>query len=138
MYDVTEHDTFEHLPSWLDDVREQAEENASIALVGNMADRPSTQRTVSEDEGRAFAQQHKYVHVADSPACYFLRQVLRLVRYDVFMTDAQNVTEVFTSIAKDIFERYKMNPPESRQTASHVESVHLDASTARFGASCCT
>ena len=45
MYDVTEHDTFEHLPSWLEDVREQAEENASIALVGNMADRPSTQRT---------------------------------------------------------------------------------------------
>ena len=40
MYDVTEHDTFEHLPSWLEDVREQAEENASIALVGNMADRP--------------------------------------------------------------------------------------------------
>ena len=59
MYDVTEHDTFEHLPSWLEDVREQAEENSSIALVGNMADRPSTQRTVSEEEGRAFAQQHK-------------------------------------------------------------------------------
>ncbi|AXA48511.1 Rab family GTPase [Malassezia restricta] len=120
VYDVTEHDTFEHLPSWLEDVREQAEENASIALVGNMADRPSTQRTVSEEEGRAFAQQHN------------------LLFFETSAKTGQNVAEVFASIAKDIFERYKMNPPESRQTASHVESVHLDASTARFGASCCT
>lgn len=61
MYDVTERDTFEHLQSWLDDVCEQAEENATIAVVGNMADRPATQREVSPEEGQSFADKHKYV-----------------------------------------------------------------------------
>ena len=61
VYDVTERDTFEHLPTWLHDVREQAEENATIALVGNMADRPDTQRVVTHDEAAAFAQENKYV-----------------------------------------------------------------------------
>jgi hypothetical protein len=58
---MTEYDTFEHLPSWLADVREQAEDGATIALVGNMADRPASQLAVSKEEAQAFAQQNEYV-----------------------------------------------------------------------------
>ncbi|KAI3613455.1 hypothetical protein CBS9595_004288 [Malassezia furfur] len=59
VYDVTVRDTFAHLPSWLHDVREQAEENATIALVGNMADRPADQRAVSKEEAETFAAENK-------------------------------------------------------------------------------
>lgn len=61
VYDVTERDTFEHLPTWLRDVRQQAEEHATIALVGNMADRPATQRAVFKEEAEKFATDNKYV-----------------------------------------------------------------------------
>ena len=49
---MTEYDTFEHLPSWL---------AATVALVGNMADRPASQLAVSKEEAQAFAQQNEYV-----------------------------------------------------------------------------
>ncbi|WFD18566.1 hypothetical protein MCAP1_000770 [Malassezia caprae] len=58
VYDVTERETFNHVLSWLRDVREQADEHATIALVGNMADLPSTERSVTTEEGAALAQEH--------------------------------------------------------------------------------
>lgn len=58
MYDVTQRETFDHVSTWLQDVREQADEHAIIALVGNMADLLSTERRVSTDEGAAWAHKH--------------------------------------------------------------------------------
>ena len=79
VYDVTARDTFAHLPSWLHDVREQAEENATIALVGNMADRPTDQRAVSKEEAETFAAENKYVTSIHAASC-FSRQAPRRVR----------------------------------------------------------
>ncbi|WFD00789.1 hypothetical protein MYAM1_003541 [Malassezia yamatoensis] len=59
VYDITEEDTFEHLPTWLHDVREQAEDNAVIALVGNMCDRPTSQRAVTTERAQAFAEENQ-------------------------------------------------------------------------------
>lgn len=59
VYDVTERASFEHVLSWLRDVRAQADEHATIALVGNMADL-SSERSVDAEEGAALAQEHGY------------------------------------------------------------------------------
>lgn len=81
VYDVTERETFEHVLSWLRDVREQADEQATIALVGNMADLPSTERSVSTEEGSALAQEQGYVHSTLTSACCFSRRAPRQGRY---------------------------------------------------------
>ena len=81
MYDVTERETFEHVLLWLRDVQEQADEHAIIALVGNMADLPSMERSVSTEEGAALAKEHRYVHSALTPECCFSKPALRQGRY---------------------------------------------------------
>ncbi|KAI3623768.1 hypothetical protein CBS14141_003467 [Malassezia furfur] len=96
VYDVTARDTFAHLPSWLHDVREQAEENATIALVGNMADRPTDQRAVSKEEAETFAAENN-------------------------AKTGENVVEVFTAVASAILARYKANPPEEQPSSTTVD-----------------
>lgn len=61
VYDITSRASFEHLPSWLHDIREQAEDDATIALVGNMADLAGERRAVPQEEARAFANENKCV-----------------------------------------------------------------------------
>ncbi|WFD39463.1 uncharacterized protein MJAP1_002440 [Malassezia japonica] len=114
VYDVTERDTFEHLPTWLHDVREQAEENATIALVGNMADRPDTQRVVTHDEAAAFAQENN------------------LLFFETSAKTGENVAQVFHAVASAILARYKADPPERRREAT-VNPTQSQESTA-----CCS
>ncbi|WFD07259.1 hypothetical protein MVES1_002619 [Malassezia vespertilionis] len=71
VFDVTERATFEHIPVWLRDVREQAQENVSIALVGNMTDCATDERAVSLAEAMGFANEHGCVRAtADSRLLY--------------------------------------------------------------------
>ncbi|GFZ46616.1 GTP-binding protein YPT32/YPT11 [Saitozyma sp. JCM 24511] len=47
VYDVTRRETFQHVASWLDDLRAHADENVSIILVANKTDLCSTTPTVA-------------------------------------------------------------------------------------------
>ncbi|KAI8874493.1 ras-domain-containing protein, partial [Backusella circina FSU 941] len=57
VYDITRRDTFENLTTWLDDVRQHANPNTVIMLIGNKCDLESN-RQVSREEAEAFAKEH--------------------------------------------------------------------------------
>ncbi|WFD22150.1 hypothetical protein MEQU1_000812 [Malassezia equina] len=100
VYDVTQRETFDHVETWLQDVREQADEHAIIALVGNMADLPSTERRVSTDEGAAWAHEHG-------------------------AKTGQNVPTVFETVAQHILEQLRTQ----RQETDRDDRVDLFART---------
>ncbi|WFD36457.1 hypothetical protein MCUN1_003336 [Malassezia cuniculi] len=114
VYDVSERSSFEHLPSWLKDVRDQAEEGATVALVGNMADLPEERRQVTQEEGAAFAEEHG------------------LLFYETSAKTGANVHAVFNAVAKHVYERHKAQGTPSTQGPPHIS---LDARPLEGG--CC-
>jgi small GTP-binding protein len=55
VYDITNHETFESLPGWVDLIRGAARPNAPIILVGNKSDHKGP-KPVTSDEGERFAR----------------------------------------------------------------------------------
>ncbi|KAI8079830.1 ras family-domain-containing protein [Halteromyces radiatus] len=55
VYDITRRETFENLSTWLQDVREHANPNTVIMVIGNKSDLES-KRQVSREEGEKFAK----------------------------------------------------------------------------------
>lgn len=116
VYDITNHASFTHVLSWLRDVKEQAEENATIALVGNMADL-SEQRAISEEEGRAFAKEHG------------------LLFYETSAKSGQNVETVFSAIAQHVFDHHQI---AGKQANVHTRDAGVSLQQgATSTSSCC-
>nr|VZI01355.1 unnamed protein product [Spirometra erinaceieuropaei] len=65
VYDITRRDSFNNLPSWLEDLRQYANENAVIMLIGNKCDL-EVQRAVSTEEGQAFARENGLLFIETS------------------------------------------------------------------------
>jgi Ras-related protein Rab-2A len=65
VYDVTRRETFNHLKSWLDDARSNANTNLTVMLIGNKCDLEA-KRQVSKDEGEAFAKANNLVFMETS------------------------------------------------------------------------
>ncbi|KAI7870601.1 ras family-domain-containing protein [Spinellus fusiger] len=57
VYDITRRDTFENLSTWLEDVRQHANPNTVIIVIGNKSDLES-KRQVTREEGEAFAREN--------------------------------------------------------------------------------
>lgn len=57
VYDITKKQTFDNVPRWLSEVREHADEDIIVLLVGNKSDLRHI-RAVSTEEGVAFAQEN--------------------------------------------------------------------------------
>uniref|UniRef100_A0A453L2A4 Uncharacterized protein n=1 Tax=Aegilops tauschii subsp. strangulata TaxID=200361 RepID=A0A453L2A4_AEGTS len=59
VYDITRRETFNHVASWLEEMREQADgnNNITIMLVGNKSDL-AQRRAVSTEEGEQFAKEN--------------------------------------------------------------------------------
>uniref|UniRef100_A0A7S1FA80 Uncharacterized protein n=1 Tax=Noctiluca scintillans TaxID=2966 RepID=A0A7S1FA80_NOCSC len=53
VYDISKRETFNHIKSWLKDVKELANDGTVIILVGNKCDLPN--RAITSEEGEAFA-----------------------------------------------------------------------------------
>jgi small GTP-binding protein len=58
VFDLTNHDSFEHVGRWLHDVKEVARTDVVTVLLGNKADL-ADQRDVTREEAEAFAQANK-------------------------------------------------------------------------------
>ncbi|XP_047949593.1 ras-related protein RABB1c-like [Salvia hispanica] len=54
VYDITRRETFDHLPTWLEDVRKYVDTNTSIMLIGSKCELDHM-RVVSIEEGKHFA-----------------------------------------------------------------------------------
>ncbi|CAK9317835.1 unnamed protein product [Citrullus colocynthis] len=86
VYDVTRRETFNNLNSWLRDIRELADFNISIMLIGNKVDL-DCRREVSQEEGEQFAKQNG------------------LLFLEVSAKTTQNIEEVFKKIASNILQK---------------------------------
>ena len=65
VYDVTKHGTFENADRWLKELRDHADANIVIMLVGNKSDLKHL-RAVSTEEGLAFSEKHNLAFIETS------------------------------------------------------------------------
>jgi len=65
VYDVTDRNSFNHVPMWLKEVEENAEKDCLIMLVGNKMDL-NDQRTVFVRDGRSFARKNGLAFIETS------------------------------------------------------------------------
>lgn len=72
VYDIAKHLTYENVERWLKELRDHADSNIVIMLVGNKSDLRHL-RAVPTDEARAFAGEHLPVgegfHLGSGPSC---------------------------------------------------------------------
>ncbi|XP_062589160.1 ras-related protein Rab-11B-like [Saccostrea cucullata] len=60
VYDITKHSTYENVERWMKEIREQADHNIVIMLVGNNSHLQHL-RAVPTDDARAFAEKNKMI-----------------------------------------------------------------------------
>jgi len=65
VYDISKHDTFENIELWLKELREQANRNIVIMLVGNKSDLRHL-RAVPTEEARQFSEKNKISFIETS------------------------------------------------------------------------
>jgi len=84
VYDISKRDTFESAGRWLKELRDHADSNIVIMLVGNKSDLKHL-RAVPTDEAAAFASQNGLLFMETSAL------------------EASNVSEAFSAILTDIY-----------------------------------
>ncbi|KAF3327615.1 ras-related protein RGP1 [Carex littledalei] len=65
VYDITKPQTFEHTVRWIEELREHADKNIAVILVGNKSDLV-TQRAVSIEEAKEFAESESLFYIETS------------------------------------------------------------------------
>ena len=86
VYDVTRRDTFEHVSSWLEDAKDNANMAITILLIGNKTDL-ADKREVSTEEGEALAKENGLAFIETSAKT------------------ASNVEEAFMNTARAIYQK---------------------------------
>ena len=66
VYDIGKKSSFDNCGKWIQDVKEQAEPDITIMLVGNKNDKEEAEREVTEVDGRAFAKNNKVMFMETS------------------------------------------------------------------------
>ncbi|PAA52755.1 hypothetical protein BOX15_Mlig033808g1 [Macrostomum lignano] len=84
VYDIAKHQSYENCERWLRELRDHADQNIVIALVGNKCDLRHL-RAVPTDEARAFAERHRLSFIETSAL------------------DATNVEEAFVQILTAVY-----------------------------------
>ena len=87
LYDITFSLTFQNLKKWLSELRENADSNIVVMLVGNKCDLQEL-RAVSKEDGVAFSQEENLLFIETSAK------------------DATNVQESFTTLITEIVNKY--------------------------------
>jgi len=73
VYDIAKHLTYENVERWLRELRDHADDNIVIMLVGNKSDLRHL-RAVPADEAKAFAGQQ--LHVACLIPCFIFKKTV--------------------------------------------------------------
>lgn len=125
VYDITRRDTFENLKTWLQDVREHANPNTVVTVVGNKSDLES-KRQVSREEGEQFAKENDL---------FFMEASAKSAENveDAFVKTAQNIYKKIQSGVIDLSSEsngIKVAPP---QGGSSLPSANASSG----GSGCC-
>jgi small GTP-binding protein len=92
LYDMTSSLTFSSLTRWLSELRENADPNIVVILVGNKSDL-TEKRSVSTDEGVAFSKSESLLFIETSAL------------------DSSNVQEAFTSLITEVVKKLAKKDP---------------------------
>ncbi|KAM9645954.1 LOW QUALITY PROTEIN: ras-related protein Rab-2B [Trichechus inunguis] len=110
IYDITKHETSNHLTSWLEDARLHSCSNMVIMLVGNKSDLES-HRDVKREEAEAFAR-HEHIMETKTPC---------------------NVEEAFINTAKEIYRKIKQGLFDVHSEANGVKIGPQQPNSASVG-----
>lgn len=109
MYDITKRSTFDRIEKWITELRENADPNVCVILVGNKSDL-ANERQVSQAEGTAIAAKHNMSFLEASALT------------------AENVEECFRTVLEEIHKRVSEKPLQSDNRQPHAvegDTVHL-------------
>nr|KYP75780.1 Ras-related protein Rab11A [Cajanus cajan] len=84
VYDITKRQSFDHIPRWLEELRNHADKNIVIILIGNKSDLEN-QRAVSTEDAKEFAEKE---------GLFFL---------ETSALEATNVETAFMTVLTEIF-----------------------------------
>lgn len=84
VYDITKRQTFDHIPRWLEELRNHADKNIVIILIGNKSDLEN-QRAVPTEDAKEFAEKE---------GLFFL---------ETSALEATNVETAFMTVLTEIF-----------------------------------
>ncbi|KAG4304782.1 hypothetical protein PORY_001835 [Pneumocystis oryctolagi] len=99
VYDITKYSSFENIQRWLKELRDHADSNIVIMLVGNKSDLRHL-RAVSTDDGKNLALTSKLSFIETSAL------------------DSTNVESAFHSILKDVYQLVSLRTFDSNETTT--------------------
>ena len=98
IYDVTNMQTYENVKNWISQIKEEANPNVIIYLVGNKIDVPDDQRLVKAEDGQKIADE------------------FNLPFNEASAKDGTNVNEIFQELLEQIDEKYsKLEVPKGER-----------------------
>ena len=98
IYDVTNMQTYENVKNWISQIKEEANPNVIIYLVGNKIDVPDDQRLVKAEDGQKIADE------------------FNLPFNEASAKDGTNVNEIFQELLEEIDEKYaKIEVPKGER-----------------------
>jgi small GTP-binding protein len=98
IYDITNMQTYENVKNWISQIKEEANPNVIIYLVGNKIDVPDDQRLVKAEDGQKIADE------------------FNLPFNEASAKDGTNVNEIFQELLEQIDEKYsKLEAPKGER-----------------------
>ncbi|CAO3662764.1 unnamed protein product [Rhizopus stolonifer] len=120
VYDISRRETFEHVASWLADVRKHANPHTTIVLVGNKSDLENRSRQVTREEGERFARDNNIPLFIETSA-----------------KSAENVEQVFAQTAEDVYDKIKTGVFSPNETSGIRLSQTQSALADETQGGCC-
>ncbi|ODV90691.1 hypothetical protein CANCADRAFT_44334 [Tortispora caseinolytica NRRL Y-17796] len=98
VYDIASQSSYEHVSRWLKELRDHADANIAVMLVGNKSDLKHL-REVPTEQARSFAAEHNLSFIETSAL------------------DASNVDQAFITVLNELYEIYKVKQLEQGDSA---------------------
>ncbi|KAI6208575.1 hypothetical protein M3Y96_00129600 [Aphelenchoides besseyi] len=120
VYDIAKHMTYENVARWLRELRDHADQNIVIMLVGNKSDLRHL-RAVPTEEAMAYAEKYQVSFIETSAL------------------DSTNVEKAFTNILTEIYKSVSTRqvPADRVQPISTGNSITLSANNEQSSKKCC-
>lgn len=123
VYDITKKQTFENVQRWLRELRDHADSNIVIMLVGNKSDLNHL-RAVPESEAQEMAEKDGLTFLETSAL------------------EANNVEKAFQTILLDIYQIVRKKALAAQEAAASVPAkgttIKVESSSDSKGATCCS